>query len=301
VNDLALVFAADEGFARPLAVAMHSTLTHLSPRLAPEIYVLDNGITEGSRHRLERAAGREIRWIRVPPDRLIEHRGAEHFTSTSYARLLIPELLPARIRRAVYLDGDVLVTSDLSPLFDLELGDAPLAAVRDYAVESTSSRPYFNAGVLVMDLERWRQTGFAERALAYADAQAEPLFWADQDAMNAVVDEWHELDLRWNVQATVLRHIEDTRTDLTDRLSRERDDLYRTAAVLHFAGYHKPWIPRASPPATIRWARALRRSGWHGPGEYLRWVVPFVSKRAILAAGRRGRRAAQWVRSRPIR
>jgi len=315
-SGLALVFAADEGFALPLAVAMHSTLRHLSPRLAPEIYVLDNGISIQSRHRLRRAAlgaaGREIRWVRVPSDRLIDHRGAEHFTSTSYARLLIPELLPAHISRAVYLDGDLLVTSDLSPLFDLELGDAPFAAVRDYAIGSTShklsgvrepvaSRPYFNAGVLAMDLERWRQTGFAERALAYADAQTEPLFWADQDAMNAVAEKWHELDLRWNVQATVLKHIEDTRTDLTDRLSRERDDLYRTAAVLHFAGYHKPWIPRASPPATIRWACALKRSGFYEPGEYLRWVVPWLSKRMILAAGRRGRRVAQWVRSRSVR
>jgi lipopolysaccharide biosynthesis glycosyltransferase len=299
----ALVFAADEGFALPLAVAMHSTLRHLSPRLVPEIYVLDNGISHQSRHRLQRAAlgaaGRKIDWIRVPSDRLIEHRGADHFTSTSYARLLIPELLPAHIRRVVYLDGDVLVTSDLSPLFDLELGDAPFAAVRDYAI--ASSKPYFNAGVLAIDLERWRHTGFAERALAYADAQTEPLFWADQDAMNAVAEKWHELDFRWNVQATVLKHIEDTRTDLTDRLSRERDDLYRTAAVLHFAGYHKPWIPRASPPATIRWARALKRSGWYEPGEYLRWVAPWLSKRVILGAGRRGRRVAQWVRSHSMR
>jgi lipopolysaccharide biosynthesis glycosyltransferase len=105
-----------------------------------------------------------------------------------------------------------------------------------------------------------------------------------------VAEKWHELDLRWNVQAPVLKHIEDTRTDL-----------YRTAAVLHFAGYHKPWIPRASPPATIRWACALKRSGWYEPGKYLRWVVPWLSKRVILAAGRRGRRVAQWVRSRSVR
>ncbi|MBN1529274.1 MAG: glycosyltransferase family 8 protein [Thermoleophilaceae bacterium] len=291
-SSLALVFASDEGFARPLAVAMHSALGHVSPTLAVEVYVLDNGIGNESRRRLRRAAaGREIRWIRVPPDRLVEHRGAEHFTSTSYARLLIPELLPRHVRRAVYLDGDVLVTGDLSPLFELELGNAPFAAVRDYAIGSTDrERPYFNAGVLAMDLERWRQTGLAERALAYADAQTEPLFWGDQDALNAVAESWHELDLRWNVQATVLRDIENTRTDLTDRLSRQRDDLCRTAAVLHFAGYHKPWIPRASPPATMRWARALRRSGWYGPGEYLRWIAPLLGKRAILAAGRRGRR-----------
>jgi lipopolysaccharide biosynthesis glycosyltransferase len=259
--------------------------------LAPEIYVLDNGITGGSRHRLQRAAlaaaGREIGWIRVPSDHLIDHRGAEHFTSTSYARLLIPELLPAHISRAVYLDGDVLVRSDLSPLFELELGDATFAAARDYKIGGVASRPYFNAGVLAIDVERWRRTGFARRALAYADAQPEPLFLADQDALNAVAEEWHELDPRWNVQATVLKHVE------------KPDELYRTGALLHFTGYDKPWNPRANaPPGTIRWAYALACSGWYGPAEYLRWLVLWLGKRVAI---RVGRPVVRWVRSRSAR
>jgi lipopolysaccharide biosynthesis glycosyltransferase len=328
-SGLALVFAADEGFARPLAVAMHSALEHLSPRFAPEIYVLDNGISNRSRDRLQRTAltvcGREIRWIRVPSERLVAHHGAKHLTSTSYARLLIPELLPANIRRAVYLDGDLLVKSDVSPLFEVELGDAPFAAVRDFVIGSTShgssgvrepvvSRPYFNAGVLAIDVARWRDTGFAERALAYAAAGTRPLLFADQDAMNAVAEKWHQLDLRWNVQVQLLRHIEDMpRTDLTDRLSHERDDLYRGAAVLHFTGSQKPWNPWVAAPGTMLWARALMRSGWYKPAEYLRWVVPWLSKRAVIAAGRRaatyaprsvgdaGRRAAKWARGRSSR
>jgi lipopolysaccharide biosynthesis glycosyltransferase len=323
---LALVFAVDEGFARPLAVAMHSALEHLSPSLAPEIYVLDNGVSNRSRDRLRRTAlrvaGREIRWIRVPSERLVDHHGLRHVTSTSYARLLIPELLPANVRRAIYLDGDLLVKSDLSPLFQVELGDAPFAAVRDFVIGSTAheasgvreplvSRPYFNAGVLAIDVALWRSTGFAERALAYARAATRTLIFADQDAMNAVAEKWRELDLRWNVQLELLHHIEEIpRTDLTYRLSREREDLYRGAAVLHFTGAVKPWNPWVTAPGATLWARALRRSGWYTPAEYLRWLVPWLSKRAVIAAGRRAatgaprsvgdaaRRAARWARAR---
>src|SRR3954454_14225574 len=108
----ALVLAADEGFSRPTAVAMYSALEKLSSSIKPEIYVLDNGITDGSRARLQKVApgagAGEIRWLDVPPSRLVEHTGRQHLTSTAYARLLIPELLPPSIQRVVYLDGDVL-------------------------------------------------------------------------------------------------------------------------------------------------------------------------------------------------
>jgi lipopolysaccharide biosynthesis glycosyltransferase len=319
-SQLALCFAGDEGFARSLAVAMHSAVLHLSPTITPVICVLDNGISNSSRERLLRVgrrAGREVQWIRVPPERLLEQTGTEHLTPTTFSRLLIPDLLPAGVRRAVYLDGDLLVKSDISPLFELDLEDAPIAAVRDFAIGSTDHelarvrdpvvpRPYFNTGVLVMDLPRWREAGLAERVLAYAAAESV----ADQDAINAVVERCRPLDLRWNVQSAALHRIEDTRTDLTERLRRDAGDLYRDAAILHFSGYHKPWNPWATPPGAMLWARALRRSGWYKAGEYLGWVLPWLGKRAAIATGRRaavyapraigdaGRRAAKWSRER---
>ena len=268
---------------------MHSTLEHLSPRTEAEIFVLDNGITDGSRERLRKVAfavsGREIRWIGVPSKRLRDPQADAHFTATTYARVLIPELLPANITRAVYLDGDLLVTDDLSPLFALGLGNAPLAAARDMAIWSTDNkgsgvhdlvepRPYFNAGVLVIDVTRWRAERFSDRVQAFANAAREPLLYADQDAMNAVVDDWYELDSRWNVQLTMFDH----RNVLTDS---QRSDLFQRAAVLHFAGGAKPWQPWCTQPGAMRWAQALRRSGWYNTSEWLRWSLTLLRKRAV--------------------
>jgi lipopolysaccharide biosynthesis glycosyltransferase len=118
-----------------------------------------------------------------------------------------------------------------------------------------------------MDLARWRVQGLGERALAFARSAEEPLLWADMDALNAVVTDWHELDLRWNV------------------FSREPFDLNR-AAVVHFAGYPKPWHPWYAAPGAMLWARALRRSGWYTPTEWISWWVPWLGKGAV-DAGRR--------------
>jgi lipopolysaccharide biosynthesis glycosyltransferase len=86
--------------------------------------------------------------------------------------------VPAHIHRAVYLDSDVLVQADLSPLFTLGLDGAAVAGVRDLMITTTDhpssgvrerdrSRPYFNAGVLVIDLGTWRDSGVGERLLTH--------------------------------------------------------------------------------------------------------------------------------------
>ena len=128
--------------------------------------------------------------------------------------------------------------------------------------------------------------------------------------MNAVVDAWVELDSHWNVQLIMYSAENSPRTDLTDRLVRTRDDLYHGAAVLHFAGVHKPWNPWAVTPGAMLWASEMIRSGWYRPLEAGRWVVPWMIGRTAIAAGRRvasyappafgdaGRRAANRMRSR---
>jgi lipopolysaccharide biosynthesis glycosyltransferase len=317
-DDLALVFATDGGFARATAVAMHSALSRLSPKLDVGIYVLHNGLADESQRRLRRvaqaAAGSDIRWIEVPRERLPEARYGSHITSTAFARLLAPELLPASVRRIVYLDGDVLVKGDLTPLFLMALDGAPFAAARDMAVLSTSHelsgvrdqvepRPYFNSGVLVIDATGWRAAGIADRSLAFASGTGAPLRSADQDAMNAVADRWCELEPGWNVQLEalpggiragiarlpvirdVLAPARAWRHGIGDAIDRP-ERLFRDGAILHFVGPLKPWDPTCTSPGTLLWTRALILSGWYTPRESLRWVLPWLGKR-FVNAGRR--------------
>jgi lipopolysaccharide biosynthesis glycosyltransferase len=295
-TDIALAFAADEGYAEALAVAVHSALANLAPAVAPEVYVLDNGISERSRGRLVKVVGAArpdaaLRWIRIPSERLAHLPTPHYFTRSTYSRLLIPEVLPAHVRRVVYLDVDILVRRDLSPLFTTKLGDAPIGAVRDFAIESTAHgysgvrepadpRPYFNAGVLVIDVARWRETGLAGRALEYAAAGSEPLPWADQDALNATVESWHELDYRWNLQhASLFRRQRPTAGEFSGRLYGQQRDLYREAAVLHFTG-QKPWYGSCTTRGTAAWVRSLMRVRWHTPPEAAIWLSRFCAQRA---------------------
>jgi lipopolysaccharide biosynthesis glycosyltransferase len=102
--------------------------------------------------------------------------------------------------------------------------------------------------------------------------------WADQDALNAVVENWHELDGRWNFQPINVDL--SRRRLLVDPAYRERWSLYFTASVLHFVGATKPWSPYCTTAGTGAWARALLRSGWYSPREARSWLLASLRARA---------------------
>lgn len=313
-NEYALVFASDENHALGLAVAVHSALTNLASGVCPEVYVLTNDLSKHSRDRLRKvvasAGSEEPFWIQVPMKRVAHLEVVLHATQTTYARLLIPELLPRRIRRAVYLDTDVLVRRDLSPLFSIELGDAPVGAVRDAVIRSRDDgrsgvrepdppKPYFNAGVLVMDVARWRTVGLGERAMQYAAAGSDPPRFADQDAMNAVIESWRELDYRWNVQLQCesLFGTGHVRRGLEQRPYRERWELFRAGWILHFMGPTKPWHHWCTTVGAASWLHAMLRTGWYAPREALIWLLHRQSARLRYRLGTTRRRSRVIARS----
>lgn len=304
-TEFALVFAGDEAFGQGLAVAMHSALANLASGVHPDVCVLDNGLSEFSRSRLRKVvrAARsidDVRWIPTAREHLGDVAAGSHLTPATYSRLLIPALLPGHIRRAIYLDADVIVRGDISPLFTIDLRGAPTGAVRDSVITSTvheksgvreraDPRPYFNLGVLVIDVARWRVEGVGERALRYAEA-GEPLRWADQDALNALSLDWHELDFRWNVAASGrdLRVLGKRRAhpQIEGRLYRGHIRLRRAARVVHFVGPMKPWEHRSLRPGTGAWVCAMLRTRWYSPREAFTWLLRRQAD-TIVAVGRR--------------
>ena len=87
------------------------------------------------------------------------HLPTPHLSSATYLRYFIPTIVFEK--RALYLDSDIIVTADLSLLFELPLDDCPLAAVP--TLPNTSEG--FNAGVLLIDTDRWREDDIQNQLL----------------------------------------------------------------------------------------------------------------------------------------
>lgn len=278
-----IVLACDESYAMPLATTLRS-IVEANVRSWPlEFYVLSSGITDRTREKVFSSlptGSASITWLPVALDRFRKFRTISHISQVTYARLLIPLVLPTWVSRVLFLDADLLVLGALTPLWETDLDGSVLGAVADHGVnllidEGRASglgvpqvRDYFNAGVLLIDLDRWRQKQISEIALGYLERHPDSPY-SDQDALNVACDgQWKRLDQRWNFQD----HIDKPVLDIV----RER-----RPEIVHFATARKPWnrgintkfydtVRRRTLFARTLWDDLLDvlRSGW-GPVKYI--------------------------------
>jgi|688.fasta_scaffold34806_7 lipopolysaccharide biosynthesis glycosyltransferase len=174
--------------------------------------------------------------------------------------------------RALMLDVDLLVESDLLPLWQTDLCGRMLGAVRDFGFPTHGSRfasaerpgrPYFNAGVLLVDVCTWkRRRGLQACLAAWPDPAAEETVFApDQDAINrGLTDDWHELDPSWNAQVIALQHHSQwAESSFKESLRTRLQELRRDPYIRHWAGPFKPWTmqPGCDIPFQGRYLRLL--------------------------------------------
>jgi len=140
-------------------------------------------------------------------------RTNKRLSNIVYARLMFGELLPAEISRLVYLDCDTYVRAPIERLAEMDMKGFPVAGVTDALTPFVSNRrdlmtnrdlfdpadPYFNAGVLLIDMAGWRAADIPERLdRAIADGTLDRIYY-DQDFLNLVFrNNWLPLDFRWN-------------------------------------------------------------------------------------------------------
>jgi lipopolysaccharide biosynthesis glycosyltransferase len=268
-DPIVIVCATDSRYVLPLAVMLRSVAEHLRDDRRVACYILYDGVSQGDRDRVCETLppGQfEVKWIPASPHNL---RGVPvwgRMPVTTYFKLLVPELLPHSVDRAIWLDCDMLVTRDIGLLWNVDLGDHATAAVQDQHVPLVSSRggisrcaqlgisthaKYFNAGVMLMSLSAWRREGVAHKALSYLRDNARSVMFWDQEGLNVVLaGKWLELPRSWNVNVS-----------LPGWRSAPRD---RAPAILHFAGMLKPWAYRTSDPEWSVYNRYLDHTAWAG-------------------------------------
>jgi lipopolysaccharide biosynthesis glycosyltransferase len=229
----------------PLATTLRSIVESNASAWPLKFHVLSGGITEGTREKVFDSLPKgsaSIRWVPVDLNLFREFSTVFYVSRMTYARLLIPRLFPDTVSRVLYLDADLLVMGDLGQLWETDLDGAVVGAVSDRnldpalkagapgAKDLPEVRDYFNAGVLLIDLKRWREERVVENALEFLRGHPRSPYM-DQDALNVACDKlWKKLDPRWNFQ---------------DRYDKEVSGLApdRRPWIVHFVWCRKPWRP----------------------------------------------------------
>lgn len=132
--------------------------------------------------------------------------------------------------KALYLDCDIVVTRDLSSLFETELGDAPLAAVKDLGGEVYFGEQIFNSGILLINVNYWRENDIVGQLIEMTDNLHDKVTQDDQSILNMLFENrWLELPFAYNC---ITLH-----TTFSDY--EPEKGLY--PPVIHYLTERKPW------------------------------------------------------------
>lgn len=247
--DMHVLFACDENYVNYLSVVISSLLGNASKSCRLNFHVIDENLSGKSKEKLSRLfsnADCSIDYIPLPKLR-IDTLPIGSWKHSIYAKLLAAELLP-NLSKVLWLDVDILVCGDLLPLWNKDLSKHALAAVAEETLSPSQpiqhkkrlglpkSARYYNAGVLLLNLDFWRENNVVERIFLYlTQHQKNNLIFFEQDAINYVLqDAILEVDCRFNF----FPFAEKGRS-IIKQLGQP--------VIVHFIVNKKPWLYRKVP------------------------------------------------------
>ena len=213
-------FAVDDKYVPFLAVTLQSLVNNASQENYYVIKVLYTNMSEESKEKISKYTRENINIEYVDLNYYIEKikeklYTRDYFSMTTYFRLFISNLYP-QYNKAIYLDCDIVLLKDIAELYNIDIGDNLLGAVPDDIIQKNevfqeyvekvvgvaSYKTYFNAGMLVMNLDELRKFQFQEKFL-YLLENIKFSVVQDQDYLNRICKGRVKLiETAWNLMPT---------------------------------------------------------------------------------------------------
>jgi len=169
-----------------------------------------------------------------------------HVSEATYYRLFIEDLLPSNIENLLYLDADIICYSDptdeIKDTFSIlsNSNNTIACAFEDFSsiekkdIEdrlNIDSNKYFNAGVMFIDLNRWKKTSVKSSSLRIIEEKNKSLKFWDQDVLNTIFN----------------KDVLEINNSLNYIINIEKETLIpKEIKFIHYAGSFKPWTVRGA-------------------------------------------------------
>ncbi|MFZ4798390.1 MAG: glycosyltransferase family 8 protein [Bacteroidia bacterium] len=208
-----IVCATDDNFVQHCCIMLTSVLIN---NTNVNVYLLTEGLLERNieilKNEVENKKGKFhiivvdsaiIGKFPMPNSKILSH-----ISQATYYRLLISDILPSDLKKVIYLDCDIIVRKSLDELWSYDISGFSIGAVHQIGLEIEDANRlkypveygYFNAGVLLINMDYWRKNKVSEQLFRYLVNNFEKIRFHDQDALNAVLhDSCFTLPCKWNM------------------------------------------------------------------------------------------------------
>lgn len=268
-----VVYACDDNYAALTAVSAVSLLRH-----NPGAEVILAGCRLGTdaielvKSRVERFGG-VFRYVDCSAkiDELQAIGACPYVSYAVYSRIFIGDLLPDLTGKVLYLDCDTLVVDSIAGVFETEMGGSPVALAPDAVhpaykrvISLPKEKQYYNSGVALIDLDRWRDRRCAERLMEEIKAPHGRNPLGDQDIIVRVLnDETTELDRRWNYLSQYILYAGEFPPAICSSSGNTAHSGEWLPAIWHFSGntLGRPWFTSSKHPMREAYRQAAAEAG----------------------------------------
>lgn len=249
-----IALCTDENFSIPALVCITSIFENNRGDEC-HIYVLTDGLSYKAKTKfslLSQTYNQPIDIILIDKRRFEGLRSNERFPISMYYRFLLPEMLPYE-NKVLYIDCDIIVRHSLKKAYETNLDENAIAAVVAQSCDNLYfinnlklTTPYFNSGVLLINLNYWREHNIIDELISFVDIYSNICNLPDQDALNKVLEgKTIYLDYTYNYQekwfGSLLHCMHYSRWDTICEMGTD-------PVIVHFCEAEKPWFQECKNP-----------------------------------------------------
>lgn len=278
-----VLYQFNETYAPYAGVSIFSLLENNSEAEEIVIYILGEELKEDSIEKITKMIheykrkviffdGKEIinliKTLDIPT-----YRGAY----ATNLKMFFPLSVDEDIRKILYIDSDTLVLGDISPLFGESVLSKPVSMVLDSLavkhkryIGHKKNEAYYNGGVMLIDLLRWKEEKCTEKIIEHVKNTRAHYMAPDQDIINVALKyEIGRLSPRYNLQPLHYKY----KYNIYKRFwkqenyydQEELDRAVKDPVIIHFFRFlgEFPWNKDSNHPCTKLFNDYLKKSPWN--------------------------------------
>lgn len=255
-----IVYASNDAYIPFLGISLFSLLENNKQMEKTHIFILSDKISEENKKMLNEMVWRYKREIVYIDLGEMKELIPFHFDTFGFhpivlSRLFLDRLLREDVKQVLYLDCDTVIDGSLKELENLDLGKNYVAMVPELYMPPANKKliglaatePYYNAGVILFNLDMIRKRQLGERFMKYYQERNGELLYNDQDIINycckgRIFRLSHAYNISPNLAYFPRYFIKKLQPAYYCESAEEYKRILTKPIIIHYMGDERPWI-----------------------------------------------------------